>query len=77
MESKRSFKEKVEKANTWLTSIVFAVVILFCIISYWTASSYNRIFQGYRELQSYYDNVKVSSDELKKYLTSQGKFKAA
>ena len=71
MESKRSFKEKVEKANTWLTSIVFAVVILFCIISYWTASSYNRIFQGYRELQSYYDNVKVSSDELKKYLTSQ------
>ena len=71
MESKRSFKEKVEKANTWLTSIVFAVVILFCIISYWTESSYNRIFQGYRELQSYYDNVKVSSDELKKYLTSQ------
>ena len=71
MESKRNFKEKVEKANTWLTSIVFAVVILFCIISYWTASSYNRIFQGYRELQSYYDNVKVSSDELKKYLTSQ------
>lgn len=71
MESKRSFKEKVEKANTWLTSIVFAVVILFCIISYWTAASYNRIFQGYRELQSYYDNVKVSSDELKKYLTSQ------
>lgn len=71
MESKRSFKEKVEKANTWLTSIVFAVVILFCIISYWTASSSNRIFQGYRELQSYYDNVKVSSDELKKYLTSQ------
>lgn len=71
MESKRSFKEKVEKANTWLTSIVFAVVIFFCIISYWTASSYNRIFQGYRELQSYYDNVKVSSDELKKYLTSQ------
>lgn len=71
MESKRSFKEKVEKANTWLTSIVFAVVILFCIISYWIASSYNRIFQGYRELQSYYDNVKVSSDELKKYLTSQ------
>ena len=47
------------------------MVILFCIISYWTASSYNRIFQGYRELQSYYDNVKVSSDELKKYLTSQ------
>lgn len=71
MENKRSFKEKVEKANTWLTSIVFAVVILFCIISYWTASSYNRIFQGYSELQSYYDNVKISSDELKKYLTSQ------
>lgn len=71
MENKRSFKEKVENANRWLTSIVFLVVILFCIISYWTSSSYNQIFQGYSELQRYYDNVKNSSDELKKYLTSQ------
>ena len=69
MENKRSFKERVESTNHWLGTFVSIVVVLFCIAAYWNSSCYNRIFEGYSDLQQYYESVKHSSDDMKKYLT--------
>lgn len=69
MENKKSFREKVENTNKWLSGFVFIVVVLFCIVAYWNSSCYNRIFEGYSNLQQYYEATKQSSDDMKKYLT--------
>lgn len=70
MENKKSFREKVENANKWLSGVVLAIVVVFCIVSYWNAVCYNRIFEGYSDLQQYYEYTKKSADDMKKYLTS-------
>ena len=69
MGNKKSFKERVEKTNHWLVAFVSIVVVLFCIVAYWNSSCYNRIFEGYSDLQQYYEAVKQCGDDMKKYLT--------
>lgn len=70
MENKQSFQAKVEKGNRRLNRMVFIVISVFCIISYWNFACYNRIFEGYNDLQQYYEYTKKSADDMKKYLTS-------
>lgn len=69
MENKKSFREKVEKTNRRLGAFVSVAVVLFCVVAYWNSTCYNRIFEGYSSLQQYYEAVKQSSDDMKKYLT--------
>lgn len=69
MENKKSFREKVESTNQKLSAFVCIVVVLFCMTAYWNSSCYNQVFEGYSDLQQYYEAVKQSSDDMKKYLT--------
>lgn len=70
MSRKISFGKKARSLHVSIIVLVISIVLMFCVLIVWNAQTYNKIFQGYQDLQLYYSNISLATDELKVYLTS-------